>query len=367
MNINFLKKIFKNKFIKIKGFKNIKIKKKIIIKYGIDPTYHKLHLGHLFILKKIKKLLNYKNFKVFIIIGSYTALLGDTSRIKKRNILKNNKIYYNSIFITNFLKKFFLNKVYILNNYNWFNNLNFGFIKDINLVKLLKRKEIKKKLKKKKRIRLGEVVYPFFQSYDNYITNCNIELGGEDQEFNMFYNKKFKKCNIIFKLIPGIDGLKKMSSSKKNNCIFINESSDKIFWKILKIKDFLINKFEFFFKKNKKNKKYCSENKLNKKLNLFYKINKFVGNKDSKKIISDFIKKENNKINIKFKIKLPCNLITLLSKIFKKSKIFFKKLIKEKIIYLNGILINNFSYIQKNKNFFIKIGKKNYTIDIINV
>ncbi|MGX7576421.1 tyrosine--tRNA ligase [Candidatus Vidania fulgoroideorum] len=372
MIINFIKKIFNEKYIKIKGINNISKKNKIKVKFGIDPTNCNLHLGHFLFLKKIKKLSKNKKIKIFIIIGGYTGLLGDISKIKKRKIINKKKIIYNSIKIEKFLRNYFSTSVFILNNLNWFSYLNFYKLKDISLNRLILRKEIKNKIKKKKKIKIGELLYPFFQNYDNYITKCDVEIGGKDQEFNMFYDRKIKKCNIIFDLLPDIKGLKKMSSSKKNKCIFINDNSNIIFWKVLNIRDENIKNFFYFFNNIKKVElKYIKKNKINivlkKKLVLFVLIANFLKKGNKKSIITDFLKKKKKKKIIIFNYIIPAKIIDIISKIFNKSKLFFKRLIKNKSILINNVILNNF-YQKINENkFVIKIGKKEYKIIINSV
>ncbi|MGX7582745.1 tyrosine--tRNA ligase [Candidatus Vidania fulgoroideorum] len=362
-------KSLNEKYIKIKGKKNLYNSKNIIIKYGIDPTSSKLHLGHFLILKKIKNLIKYKNIYAFIIIGNYTALIGDPSRVKERKRIFIKKILYNFNKLFKYLKSFFCDKVKILNNFNWFNNINFLKISNVIVNKLLLRKEIKKKIYNKKNISLGEIIYPFFQSYDNYIVNCNVEIGGEDQEFNMFYVKKFKKCNVIFKILPGIDGKKKMSSTNIKNCIFVDDNPIDIFWKVLKIKDDCLKNFLSFFKDPKKDKKIKIlkrikiDKNLLKKLILFYKINYFLGNSNSIKIIYYFLKKKKQIKLIEFKYNIPCSLLEIISNIFKKSKSYYRRLIKSKSIYLNKKLVKKNKIININI-FIIKIGKKLYKIKI---
>ncbi|WDI79223.1 tyrosine--tRNA ligase [Candidatus Vidania fulgoroideae] len=339
----------------------------MIIKFGIDPN-GKLHLGHFYILKKIEKYMN-KNDVLIFLFGDFTCKIGDPSMQKNERKNFNFNIKENITSIIKYTKNFFKKKIFFLKNSFWFKDIKLKKILRIfnvlGLKKLIIRKDIKRRLENKKKINLNEILYPIFQSYDNLIIKPDIELGGKDQKINFKITKeiqkifKKKKTKFIeFNLLEGIRTKKKMSKSKKYDCIFLSDKTKKIFWKILKISDLKINYFIYKFNFLLKRIIFFKINKnifLLTKIYFFYNIVKIF-----KKNLKDFEYYYKFKVKI---IKLENNSIidTLI-----KNKIFFykkeiKRLLKQKCIFLNNNLLTNRN-IKIKKNDKILIGKKIYVI-----
>ncbi|XOD39066.1 MAG: hypothetical protein ACAF48_00485 [Candidatus Carsonella ruddii] len=310
----FFKKIFK----KIIGFFKFKNK---IIKFGIDPTFYSIHLGHFFIINFFFYLLK-KNFLIIIIIGDFTTIL------KKK--IKKNEIILNSIC----LKSQFYNilgDVYIFFNSIWiYKKKFFFFLKIFNLLNI--NKYINKNLKlniMSQKLDINNIIYPLFQAFDSLIINCFLEIGGIDQLLNCIcgrfiqkiFNKK-KQNLILFFLLEKND--QKISKSK--NRFFINEKNNDLI---------LFNKIFYnikIFSKNYKKKNFF--------LSIYYK-----------KFFLLF-----NKKNIFFKKKYFLSFY--FKKIFLNNKFFFNENIYKKNFFLNNKLII--------KNFFLK--KKKYIIkNFINI
>ncbi|UNB92150.1 hypothetical protein ACJEC8_00835 [Candidatus Carsonella ruddii] len=307
--MNFFKIIFK----KIIG--NFKIFNNKIIKFGIDPTYYSIHLGHFYIINFIFFLLKKKFFIIFI-IGDFTTLL--KKKITKNKIIINSIclksqlfnligdiiIYYNSIFV--FKKKiiYFLKIINIL-------NINKYICKNINDLK-------------KKTLYINNIVYPVFQAFDSLIINAFIEIGGVDQLLNIFCGRfiqkifnKNKQNSILFFILEKNN----IKISKSNKFFFLNN----FFLDIFLFKKIFYN-LNIYIKQMKKYNNFIIN---------YYKI-KFYFN-----IKKNFFFKKKNYLSVYFK------------KIFLNNKNFFYKL-----IYNNKIIINNKLLI---KNFFLT--KKQYKID----
>ncbi|MGX7582467.1 hypothetical protein [Candidatus Vidania fulgoroideorum] len=333
INFRKFKKILDKKYINIKNIKKINIRKIYSIKFGIDPTYGKLHFGHFLILKTIRKLQKI-NLLAKIVIGCYTATIGDPSkRFYSRNEKRNIYIKKNFKKVKKEIKKILIKKKTILyNNSSWLEKINLKNIENINLTNLLCRKEIKNRIKKNDNIKVGELIYPYYQNYDNFITNPSIEIGGKDQVYNFLFGKS--KCYITFELFPSLLCDKKMSSTcKKNDCIYLSDNPNKIFWKILKIND---KKIEIILKFLKIKKYNLSKNiNLRKKINIYFSICKNLRKKKYKNVYKNFLKKKKIIIKKKIFISLPKKIINLIHE----TKIFNSK---NKIKYLinNGIIKN---------------------------
>ncbi|WMC19945.1 MAG: hypothetical protein NVS86_00480 [Candidatus Carsonella ruddii] len=307
--MNFFFSIFK----KIIGKFNFFLKK---IKFGIDPTYFSIHIGHLILLNFIFFLIK-KNFLIIIIIGDFTANI-------KKNI-KKNILIINSIC----LKSQFINIIGDLNiffNSVWINKKNiFFFLKVFNILKISKYLNNNLKIKiNNNKLEINNLLYPIFQAYDSLIIKSNIEIGGIDQLLNVICGRflqkifKYKKQNSILLFILEKNERK---ISKSNNEFFINKV----------IKDLFLLKIVFFNIKN-----YINNFKKN---NFFFLNNVIFLNFNKKKI---YFKKKNF---LSFYYK----------KIFNINKFFFNDLLYKKNIFINKkILIKNF-FLKKNFYHFKNI------------
>ncbi|XZR52672.1 MAG: hypothetical protein ACM3Q7_00470 [Candidatus Carsonella ruddii] len=307
--MNFFYSIFK----KIIGKCDFFLKK---IKFGIDPTYFSIHIGHLILLNFIFFLIK-KNFFIIMIIGDFTANI-------KKNIEKKTLII-NSIS----LKSQFLNilgDLIIYFNSTWINKKNiFFFLKIFNILKISKyiNNNLKIKINNNK-LEINNLIYPIFQAYDSLIIESDIEIGGIDQLLNVicgrFLQKIFKKKKQNSILLFILEK-KKKKISKSNNSVFINKV----------IKDLFLFKNIFFNVKN-----YINNFKKN---NIFFSNIFFFLNYKKKKI---YFKKKNF---LSFYYK----------KIFNINKFFFNELLYKKNVFLNKkILIKNF-FLKKNFYFFENI------------
>ncbi|AXN02424.1 Tyrosyl-tRNA synthetase [Candidatus Vidania fulgoroideae] len=339
----------------------------MIIKFGID-TNASLHLGHLYILKKIEKYMKKDDVLIFL-LGDFTCKIGDPSMRKNYRKIFDFNIKKNIKTIIKYTSIFFKKRIFFLKNSFWFKNIRFEKILRIfnvlGIKKLIIRRDIKNRLENNKRVILGEILYPILQSYDNLIIKPDIELGGKDQKINFKITKEIQKIFtkkktkfIEFSLLEGLRSKKKMSKSKKYDCIFLNDNTKNIFWKILKINDlkisYFINKFKFLLKKYiffKVNKNIF----LLTKIYFFYNIIKIF-----KKNVKDF------NFYYKFKIKnIKLENENIIDTLIK-NKIFFykkeiKRLLKQKCIFLNNKLLTNRN-IKIKKNDKLVIGKKIYII-----
>ncbi|ADM89677.1 tyrosyl-tRNA synthetase [Candidatus Zinderia insecticola CARI] len=312
--LNNIKEIYYLKELE-KKYNNKKI---IKIKLGFDPTNFKIHLGHYFLLKKIKNIKKIKLFNINIIIGNFTSIIGDPTGKKKtryflkyKNIINNSKIYLLQFGI--FLN---ISKINIYYNSKW--NILFKIKYFINLLskftlnKIIERKNFMKRIKNKKPIYLHEIIYSIIQAYDSVILDSDLEIGGIDQKFNLFFSRKLqKKINkkkqsiLMFPFIKSLNFKKKMSKSNKKNNININDNYNIIFLKLMNISDNIMfhyynlllsyKKKKIFFLKKIKSGKYFKNMKIKLSLKIIKKIyNKFFSLKSLKKFINILYNKNNN-------------------------------------------------------------------------
>ncbi|HDZ88995.1 MAG TPA: tyrosine--tRNA ligase, partial [Nitrospirae bacterium] len=98
-------------------------------------------------------------------------------------------------------------------------------------------------------ISILEFYYPLFQAYDSVALKADIELGGNDQRFNLLMGRSMQKkfgmeeqVVLMMPLLEGIDGVNKMSKSL-GNYIGIDEPASSMYGKIMSITDKLMIKY----------------------------------------------------------------------------------------------------------------------------
>lgn len=225
-------------------------------KLGMDPTSPDLHLGHAVILRKLRQFQDLGH-EVVIIIGDYTARIGDPSgRSKTRPPLEPKAIDANAkTYLAQVEKILDKKKIETHKNSEWLAKLTFAdLIKlaaNFTVARTLERDDFAKRYKAGTEIFLHELLYPLMQAFDSVAINASVEVGGTDQTFNMLAGRELQKKVgmaeqevISFPLLVGLDGTNKMSKSL-GNYIGITESAESMYGKVMSIPDALIlNYFE---------------------------------------------------------------------------------------------------------------------------
>jgi len=238
-------------------FENLKSKllsgKKLRVKYGIDPTGKKIHIGRAVVLWKLREF-QQLGHKIVLIIGDFTAQIGDPSdKLAKRPFLTEKQIKEN---MANYLpqigKILDLKKCEIHYNSKWLKKLNFKQVCELadvfTVQQMLERRNFSERFKNHEDISLREFLYPIMQGYDSVAVSADVELGGEDQLFNLHAGRKIqeffgqKPQNILTtKMLSGLDG-RKMSTTW-GNVINILDSPDEQFGKIMSMHDEMISEY----------------------------------------------------------------------------------------------------------------------------
>ncbi|MEI6266525.1 MAG: tyrosine--tRNA ligase [bacterium] len=233
--------------------KVLKSDKKLRIKLGIDPTGPKLHIGRAISLWKLREFQDLGH-QIVLIIGDFTAQTGDASdKTAERQILtpeviaKNMNTYKQQIGMI-----LDMDNVEIRYNSEWWGKMSAGELlqeaANFTVNQLIKRDNFWQRWENDKPIGLHEILYPLQQGYDSVAIKADVEIGGNDQLFNLLagrtMQKKYgqKEQNVItFELLEGTDG-RKMSTSY-DNCIYIEDEPNEMFGKIMSIKDELILRY----------------------------------------------------------------------------------------------------------------------------
>lgn len=220
------------------------------IKFGIDPTLSRLHLGHWVILNWIKN--NLKDNIIDIVLGDFTATIGDPSgKSKTRNKMTYEETLLNAKKLETQIGTLLNNKVQFHYNSSWLKELNiYELMSQWTVNQILQRRDFKERFNNNNSISLLELVYPLLQGYDSVHLKSDLELGGNDQLFNLLVGKEMMGQDIkTFPLLIGLDGTHKMSKSM-NNCIYLDESPLDIFSKVMSISDELMNNWIDIFEFN---------------------------------------------------------------------------------------------------------------------
>lgn len=225
--------------------------KKLVIKFGMDPTAPDIHLGHTVVLSKLK-LFQELGHQVVLIIGDFTAMIGDpTGRSKTRPPLDPAQIAANAETYLNQVGKILdLSKLIIRRNSEWLDTLSSrDWIKlcaKVTLARIIERDDFVKRMAEQQPIGFHELLYPLMQGYDSVELGAHIELGGTDQTFNLLMGRHLQEqaglpaqVIITTPILEGLDGVNKMSKSL-GNYIGLTEEPDQVFGKIMSISDTLM-------------------------------------------------------------------------------------------------------------------------------
>jgi len=223
--------------------------KKIKFYIGTDPTGTSLHIGHAtnyMILERLRKL----GHEAIFLIGDFTAMIGDPTdktatrkQLTRKDIKNNIKTWLEQIKTIVNLKDH-KNPVKILHNYKWLSKLDFEDLIDISsnftVQQMLERDMFEKRIKDNKPIYLHEFFYPLMQGYDSVAMNVDMELCGNDQKFNALAGrtllkriKNKEKFVVITTLLENPITKEKMMSKSLGTGVFLDETSDDMFGKVM--------------------------------------------------------------------------------------------------------------------------------------
>lgn len=225
--------------------------KPLRIKAGFDPTAPDLHLGHTVLMQKLRQFQELGHQVIFL-IGDFTARIGDPSgQSKTRPPLSDTEITANAKTYTDQAFKILNRKTTEVRcNSEWLSKLNPQDMIELSaqytLARMLERDDFAKRLKEQRPFSLHELWYPLLQGYDSVALKADVELGGQDQKFNLVVARDIQRAHgqapevvLTMPLLVGTDGVQKMSKSYGNH-IGIHEPPGEIFGKLMSISDDLM-------------------------------------------------------------------------------------------------------------------------------
>ena len=228
--------------------------KPLRVKAGFDPTAPDLHLGHTVLLRKMKHFQDLGH-RVIFLIGSATAMIGDPSGrnttrppLTMEEIEANTETYKSQVF-----RILDPDKTEIRYNSEWLTPMAFQDIIRLcgryTVARLLERDDFNNRFAKGIPISVHELLYPLAQGYDSVALECDVEMGGTDQKFNLLVGRELQKdygqpSQIVatVPILEGLDGEKKMSKSL-GNYIGITEAPEVMYRKVMQISDSLMFRY----------------------------------------------------------------------------------------------------------------------------
>jgi len=231
--------------------KSAKTGKPLVVKLGLDPTSPDIHLGFAVVLRKIRQFQDLGH-RVTIIIGDYTTLIGDPSgRSATRPMLTEEQIRENATTYVDQLSVILdRSQTDIRFNSEWLGKLSFADLvkltSKMTVAQVLTRDDFRKRWDAGAPISLHELLYPLAQGYDSVAIEADIEMGGQDQTFNILTGRDLQaetgqdqQIGFFMPLLVGLDGQKKMSKSL-GNYVGIAEPAIDQYSKVMSLADELM-------------------------------------------------------------------------------------------------------------------------------
>jgi tyrosyl-tRNA synthetase len=272
---------------------------KLRVKLGLDPTAPDLHLGHLVVLDTLR-MFQEDGHTVVVIIGDYTALIGDPSgRSETRPVLTPEQVAANA---ETYFEQLDLvldrTKIEVRHNSEWLGPMTAADILRLmakaTLQQVLQREDFSDRLKAGNAIGAHEILYPFNQAYDSVAIKADVEIGGTDQLFNLLFGREIQKEYgqepqdiAVFPLLEGIDGVKKMSKSL-GNYIGLTEPPNEIYGKVMSAPDSVIPTYMELLLRIGKGKYPSPNNRDNKAFIAFQLVKRLHGEEAARRAEEDF-------------------------------------------------------------------------------
>lgn len=377
-----------------KSFKELLMSGKRIRLYcGYDPSAASLHIGHAISINKMAQFQELGHEVIFL-IGDFTGMIGDPTdksaarkKLTREEVVENSKFYQKQA--SAYLDFKGDNPAKVLYNSKWSDKLNFKDLIEVasnfTVQQMIQRDMFQKRLKEERPIYLHEFLYPLAQGYDSVAMDVDLEIGGNDQMFNMMAGRDLMKAMgmrnkyvMTLKLLADDKG-KKMGKSE-GNAVFLDQAPENMYGVIMSWPDGVLGvAFELCTKMNleeiKKIKNKLKDKNTNPrdfKMLLAYEVTRLNHGKDkADKAQEHFIKTVQKKEvpdevkSVKLKVK-SINILELLLELeMVSSKGEARRLIKQKGIKINGEAVESedmevelskeAKLLQRGKRNFIKV------------
>jgi len=227
--------------------------KRLRLYNGMDPTSPFLHIGHAMQLRKLREFQDLGH-EVILLLGSFTAMIGDpTDKLATRKSLTKEEVLANAATYKKQASKFLrfngANAAKLMFNDKWLGKMDFadviGLASHFTVQQMMERDMFAKRAEEKKPIYLHEFMYPLMQGYDSVAMDVDLEVGGNDQTFNMLAGrtlmremKQKEKFVLTLSLLTNSEG-KKMSKSE-GGIVALSDAPEEMYGKIMSMDDSMI-------------------------------------------------------------------------------------------------------------------------------
>ncbi len=217
---------------------------------GYDPRTADLHLGHTITMRKLRQFQEFGHDVTFL-VGTFTSLIGDPSdKDKARDQLTGEQVDENArTYAAQAFKILDPELTRVRRNDEWLAPLDFADIirlaSNFTVQQFMVRENFSKRVDAEQPIYLHEFFYALMQAYDAVAQEADVQVGGQDQLFNILVagrklqqalGQKPQIAIIMGESLPGTDGNVKMSKSLGNHIPLLAEPSD-MFGKVMSIPD----------------------------------------------------------------------------------------------------------------------------------
>lgn len=232
-----------------KGLADLMAKRKIKLYQGFDPSAPSLHLGNFVGLMKLRQFQKLGHEVIFL-VGDFTGMIGDPDKESARQPLTREQVLENSKSWKKQAAKVIdftgPNAAQIKYNSEWNDKLSFSDIVNISskatYAQIIERDMFQKRISEDKDIWMHEFLYPIIQGYDSVAMDVDLEIGGNDQLFNMMVGRKLmksiknkEKYVLTTKLLVDKDG--KKVGKTTGNALFLDSTPENFYAGIMSFPD----------------------------------------------------------------------------------------------------------------------------------
>jgi len=236
-----------------KGLADLMAKRKIKLYQGFDPSAPSLHLGNFVGLMKLRQFQKLGHEVIFL-VGDFTGMIGDpTDKLATRKKLTREQVLENAKAWKSQAEKVIdfegENPAKILFNSEWLDKVNFKDLieitSNVTYQQLIERDMFQERIKKNEPIFMHELLYPIAQGYDSVVMDVDLEIGGNDQLFNMMMGRTLikaikgkEKFVLTTKLLVDADG--KKVGKTTGNALFLDSKPEEFYAGIMSFPDSVI-------------------------------------------------------------------------------------------------------------------------------
>jgi len=337
-----------------KGLHDLMEKRKIKLYQGFDPSMPSLHLGNFVGLMKLRQFQKLGHEVIFL-VGDFTGMIGDPTdklstrpKLTRDKVLENAKAWKKQISLLLNLEGD--NPAKIMFNSEWTDKVTFKDLIEITsnftVQQMIERDMFQERLRKKEPIYLHEFLYPIAQAQDSIAMDVDLEIGGNDQLFNMMAGRTLMKAQkgkdkfvLTTKLLVDKEG--KKVGKTTGNALFLDSTPENFYAGVMSFPDETIYLgFELLTESDLEGlEKKIKSNPLVEKKRLAYEIVKLLWGEEGAKISQRAFEQTFQERAPKFNIKISADeslVKTIIPFTGRQSASAAKELIKQGAVDVNG-------------------------------